>query len=55
MSSSRGAARRAPSNVADDRVAEAAGRVRPDLDRRAQLARGTPATQRPTSSTPAGV
>ena len=47
--------RRGPSNVADDRVAEAAGRIRPELDRRRRGRSGTRPIQRPTSLTPSGV
>ena len=43
-----------PSNVADDRVAEAALGIRPDLDLGARARRGSRAVQRPTSSTPVG-
>ena len=43
-----------PIERGDDRRAEAARRVRPRLDRRPELRRGSSATQRPTSSTPAG-
>ena len=51
----RAARRRGRGTSRSTRVAEAAGRVRPRLDRGTEAARGSAATQRPTSSTPAGV